>query len=118
MIDGEPVRVLVVHLKSSCVSPLEASGDLTDADDRDCRILQQQVVPFENWVQDRFAATDKVIVLGDFNRNFWHEVHETGPVRTDGSSPHTPLPAGVLAKDFFGEVFDDEPATDHRDASA
>ncbi|WP_165779721.1 hypothetical protein [Mesorhizobium sanjuanii] len=41
-IDGEPVRVLAVHLKSSCVSPLEASGDLTDDQDRDCRILQQR----------------------------------------------------------------------------
>ncbi|MER9102640.1 endonuclease/exonuclease/phosphatase family protein [Mesorhizobium sp. M0848] len=110
-IDGELVRVLVVHLKSSCVSPLEASGDLTDDQDRDCRILQQQIVPFENWVEDRFGGADKVILLGDFNRNFWHEVHETGPVRTDGSSPHTPLPAGVLARDLFGEVFDDDPAT-------
>lgn len=109
-IDGELVRVLVVHLKSSCVSPLEASGNLTDDQDRDCRILQQQIVPFENWVEDQFGATDKVILLGDFNRNFWHEVHETGPVRTDGSSPQTSLPAGVLAKDLFGEVFDDNPA--------
>ena len=110
-IDGELVRVLVVHLKSSCVSPLEASGDLTDDQDRDCRILQQQIVPLENWVEDRFSGTEKVIMLGDFNRNFWHEVLDTGPVRTDGSSPHTPLPLGVLAKDLFGEVFDDTPAS-------
>ncbi|WP_198023137.1 endonuclease/exonuclease/phosphatase family protein [Mesorhizobium sp. LSHC414A00] len=110
-IDGELLRILVVHLKSSCVSPLEASGDLTDGNDRDCRILQQQIVPIERWVEDRFSGADKVILLGDFNRNFWHEVHETGPVRTDGSSPHTPLPAGVLVKDLFGEVFDDDPAS-------
>jgi endonuclease/exonuclease/phosphatase family metal-dependent hydrolase len=110
-IDGELVRVMAVHLKSSCVSPLEAAGDLTDDQDRDCRILQQQVVPLENWVESRFSGTDKIIMLGDFNRNFWHEVHDTGPVRTDGSSPHTPLPNGVLVKDLFGEVFDDEPAS-------
>ncbi|MQU75208.1 hypothetical protein GHK29_11195 [Sinorhizobium medicae] len=90
-IDGELVRILAVHLKSSCVSPLEASGNLSDDQDRDCRLLQQQIVPLETWLED-LASTDKFIVLGDFNRNFWHEVHETGPVRTDGSSPHMPLP--------------------------
>jgi endonuclease/exonuclease/phosphatase family metal-dependent hydrolase len=109
-IEGSLVRILVVHLKSSCVSPLEERGDLTDQEDRDCRILQQQVVPLESWVEDRFAGTDKIIMLGDFNRNFWHEVQNTGPVRTDGSAPHTPLPPGVLAQDLLGEVFDDEPA--------
>lgn len=110
-IDGMLVRFLNVHLKSSCVSPLQDNGDLTDNQDRDCRILQQQVAPLEKWVEERFAGTDKVVMLGDFNRNFWHEVQDTGPVRTDGSSPHTPLPAGVLAKDLFGEVFDEEPAS-------
>lgn len=110
-IDGELVRILAVHLKSSCVSPLEASGNLSDDQDRDCRLLQQQIVPLETWLED-LASTDKFIVLGDFNRNFWHEVHETGPVRTDGSSPHTPLPPpGVLVQDLFGEVFDDTPAS-------
>lgn len=110
-VDGTLIRILVVHLKSSCASPLKASGDLTNDEDRDCRILQQQVLPFEAWVEDRFNATDKVIMLGDFNRNFWHEVQDTGPVRTDGSSPQTPLPAGVLAKNLFGEIFDDAPAS-------
>ncbi len=108
-IDGELVRILAVHLKSSCVSPLEASGNLSDDQDRDCRLLQQQIAPLETWVED-LASTDKFIVLGDFNRNFWHEVHETGPVRTDGSSPHTLLPPDVLVQDLFGEVFDDTPA--------
>lgn len=110
-IDGERVSFLVVHLKSSCVSPLEDSGDLTNDQDRDCRILQQQVVPLEQWVEEKFAGTDKVVMLGDFNRNLWHEVQDTGPVRTDGSSPHMLLPSGVLVRDLFGEVFDEEPAS-------
>lgn len=109
-VDGQLLRVMVVHLKSSCVSPLDASGDLTDDQDRDCRILQQQVVPLEVWVERQFADTQNVVILGDFNRNFWHEVQDTGPVRTDGSSPQGALPGGVLAKDLFGEVFDDAPA--------
>ena len=110
MIDGKPLRVLAVHLKSGCVSPLEASGDLTHDQDRDCRILQQQIVPIEKWVEGQFSGSDKVIMLGDFNRNFWHEREDTGPVRTDGSSPQAPLPNGVLAKNLFAEVFDNDPA--------
>lgn len=121
MIDGEFVRILNVHLKSGCVSPLEVNsagehtGDLTNIDaevkDRNCRILQQQAVPFEAWVEEQSAETDKVVLLGDFNRNFWHEEHTDEVVRTDGSDPVTALPAGVLVKDLFGEVFDEEPAT-------
>ena len=79
MIDGTPLRVLAVHLKSGCVSPLEASGDLTHDQDRDCRILQQQIVPIEKWVEGQFSGSDKVIMLGDFNRNFWHERNYTVP---------------------------------------
>ncbi len=110
-IDGKIIRILVVHMKSSCVSPLEARGDLTAADSRDCKILQQQVIPLEKWVEDQSRGVDKIVILGDFNRNFWHEQHDNGPVRADSSSAKDPLPEGVLVKDLFGEVFDGVPAS-------
>ena len=110
-VDGELVRILAVHMKSSCVTPLARGGrDNLAGDDDDCQILQQQVVPFETWIEEKSADTDRIILLGDFNRNFWHEVHDQGPVRTDGSAPDTPLPAGVKVADFHAEVFDDAPA--------
>lgn len=115
VIDGKRLRVMTVHLKSSCVSPLEATqsnpqkGQLAGGDDN-CVILQQQVGPLEAWIEAK--ATGPTVVLGDFNRNLPHELHafKATEVRTDGSDPKGPLKAGVLSKSLIGEVNDGVPA--------
>lgn len=51
-IDGKPLRIMTVHLKSSCVSPLEDRGKLEGTADA-CKVLQQQVRPLEAWLETR-----------------------------------------------------------------
>lgn len=110
---------MTVHLKSSCVSPLDGRGRLDQDRTNDrftdpCPVLQQQVGPIEAAVEKLAANADQFIVLGDFNRNLWHEANEVEgakPLRSDGSTDLAkPLPAGVKTQSLFKEVFDGEPA--------
>ncbi|QRM45845.1 endonuclease/exonuclease/phosphatase family protein [Rhizobium sp. BG4] len=111
-IDGKLTRFLDVHLKSSCVSPFDNPPDALDGDagpGDPCKVLQQQVVPLEKWIERKSVDTDRVVLLGDFNRNVWHETNETGAVRTDGSDPMAELPPKVRARKLIGEVNDGAP---------
>ncbi len=110
---------MTVHLKSSCVSPLDGRGrldqDRTNERFTDpCPILQRQVAPIEAAVEQLAANAEQFIVLGDFNRNLWHEANElegAKPQRSDGSNDLAkPLPAGVKTQSLYKEVFDGEPA--------
>ena len=107
-IDGTAFRILTVHLKSSCVSPFQDNGILTSGGEN-CPILQQQIDPFEQWVERASAGGTKIVVLGDFNRNFWHELRDQSLVRTDGGSPAGPRPAGILSRSLLKEVVDGVP---------
>jgi hypothetical protein len=108
-LDGKQLRILTVHLKSSCVSPLENRGKL-DGNSVACEILQKQVVPLEAWLEAR-ALGGQTILLGDFNRNLAHEKNTIAEAqtRTDGSDPKIPLRPGVLVRSLFGEVNDGSP---------
>jgi endonuclease/exonuclease/phosphatase family metal-dependent hydrolase len=108
-IDGTRVQVLNVHLKSSCVSPI--GGNPLAGESDDCEVLHDQVAPLETWVEREASLTDKTIILGDFNRNFWHEIADTRPVRTDGSDPEGPIQSGVRVNSLFEEVVDGRPAS-------
>lgn len=114
-IAGKKVRFLTVHPKSSCVSPLEARGKL-DAGvkpDDACSMLQQQVRPLETIWETLGQGVDHFVVLGDFNRNLWHEANAaTGEaVRSDGATDlTTPLPSGVQTRNLLREVNDGAPA--------
>ncbi|WP_312865322.1 endonuclease/exonuclease/phosphatase family protein [Rhizobium leguminosarum] len=111
-IDGKLTRFLDVHLKSGCVSPLDNPPDALEGnagDDDPCIILQQQVVPLEKWIERKSAGTNRVVVLGDFNRNIWHETHEPGKSRTDGSDPKSELPSTVKVRKLIDEVNDGAP---------
>ncbi|PIT06398.1 hypothetical protein TSA1_29760 [Bradyrhizobium nitroreducens] len=110
-IDGKPLRVMTVHLKSSCVSPLEDRGKLDGGGDA-CAILQKQMHPLEDWLEAS-SATMPVVLMGDFNRNLSHEKNSIAKsaVRSDGSDPASPLPAGVLVRSLYGEVNDGAPAS-------
>lgn len=112
-VDGQRLRLLTVHLKSSCVTPIEGNGDsgrgALAGGDSACSFLQRQIKPLEGWIEAKSADTDKFVVLGDFNRNLWHEQHAPSPVRTDGSDPAGPLPAGAKVRSLIGEVNDGVP---------
>jgi len=58
------IRLLAVHLKSSCNSDL-----LSEPRDA-CRQLQQQVPALEDWIDRRARADNAFAVIGDFNRRF------------------------------------------------
>ncbi len=113
-VNGKSVAFLNVHLKSSCVSPLERDaggrGQL-DGPQRDCRTLQRQVAPLEAWIEDAAERHDRIVVLGDFNRDLWHEIEAGRKLapRTDGSDPTTPLPPGARVRLLEAEVNDGEP---------
>ncbi|MCA1510194.1 endonuclease/exonuclease/phosphatase family protein [Bradyrhizobium sp. NBAIM01] len=110
-IDGKPLRVMTVHLKSSCVSPLEDRGKLDGGGDA-CAILQKQVHPLEDWLEAS-SASMPVVLMGDFNRNFSHEKNSIpkSAIRSDGSDSASPLPTGVLVRSLYGEVNDGAPAS-------
>ncbi len=115
-VDGQLVRFLTVHLKSSCVSPLDerreqGRGQL-DSDDPHCQVLQAQVPALESWIEAQSAGVAALVVLGDFNRNLQHEHREaaTTPVRSQGTAldPHR---SGNRVRNLWREVNDGAPAT-------
>ncbi|MBA4342643.1 MAG: exonuclease III [Methylibium sp.] len=113
---GQVVRFMTLHLKSGCVTPLDGRGKLDqDQGPKDpCPALQQQVAPLEAAVEKLGQGADHFVVLGDFNRNLWHDaqaVDGAKPVRSDTSTDlTTPLPVGVKTQNLYREVFDGKPA--------
>lgn len=75
---GVTLRILVVHLKSSChrVS--------LETDTADCKELAAQAPILENWIQKRKEDGKPFLVLGDFNRvlasSMEHEQCKSGAV--------------------------------------
>lgn len=75
IIGGEPLRLMNVHLKSSChrwnLSPVQDQSS-TNKPFRtrfDCRTLDAQLNILESWVEQQAAQGITTIVLGDFNRD-------------------------------------------------
>ncbi len=118
-VDGRRVSFLTVHLKSSCVSPLdgsnpqfpapasEARGQL-DGPNPHCQSLQQQVAPLETWLDGQKA--DALVLLGDFNRNLGHEqsapAEHSARVQGQATEPHGP---GVKVRNLWRELNDGQP---------
>jgi len=114
-VEGKLLRILTLHLKSSCVSPLDdhrpdGRGQL-DGQEPNCAVLQAQVAPLETWLEAQSADVDALVVMGDFNRNLAHEANEPAdaPVRTHGKAtdPHHP---GNRVRNLWREVNDGVPA--------
>lgn len=109
---GQLIRFTNVHLKSSCVSPLDR-GRLDDTNLSACVTLQRQLRPLESVVESSAGGGASFVVLGDFNRNLWHELHEkTGAeaIRSDGERGLIkPMTQGVRSRNLFHEVFDGAP---------
>lgn len=113
---GKRIRFLTVHLKSSCVSPLDRGRlDGNKGPDDPCPILQQQVGPLEEVIEDITKGMDHFVVMGDFNRNLGHEAARVAgaePTRSDGSMDLAqPRAAGVLTRNMLLEVNDSQPAS-------
>lgn len=118
-LQGQVLRFMTLHLKAGCVTPLDGRGKLdqdqgTDRGIKDaCPFLQQQVAPLEAAVERLGDGAAGFVVLGDFNRNLWHDmlgVDGAKPLRSDGSTDlTTPLPAGVKTQNLYREVFDGKP---------
>ena len=88
--EGKTWRFLTVHLKSSCVSPIderaaEGRGQL-DGTEPNCLVLQDQVAPLQAWLKQEATGAAALVFLGDVNRNFSHEAAEAAdrPVRVQG----------------------------------
>jgi endonuclease/exonuclease/phosphatase family metal-dependent hydrolase len=115
-IRGKTIRFLTLHLKSSCVSPLDRGKLDEDKGNGDpCPILQQQVAPLESVFEQMGDKVDHFVVLGDFNRNLWHEQNEVAgakAIRSDGGSDLTkPLNSTVKTQNLFKEINDGLPAS-------
>lgn len=115
-IDGKLVRFLTVHLKSSCVSPLEdprpdGKGQLAGKEPN-CAILQDQLEPLEAWLEQASQGADRMVLLGDFNRNITHEAStpSSEPVRTQGDATDS-YRQGVRSNSLWREVNDGVPPT-------
>jgi len=116
-LDGRRVKVLTLHLKSSCVSPIETSRSVPgrgrlDGDEPNCLVLHDQIAPLEAWIEAQTAQADALVLLGDFNRNLAQEEAEppAAGVRSRGraSDPHEP---GVRIRNLWREVNDGVPAS-------
>ncbi len=113
-ISTKTVRFLTLHLKSGCVSALENDRLDGNAGPNDpCPILQQQVSPIESALEKLGVGVDSFVVLGDFNRNLWHEANlvlGAEAIRSDGETDLTkPRAANVLTRNLLREVNDGTP---------
>lgn len=113
-VGGKRLRVLTVHLKSSCVSPLEnptpdGKGQL-DGNEANCRVLHAQVPALESWVEQQSRGADAVMILGDFNRNLHHEssLPANAIVRMPGQ-PTDPFTPATKVRNLWREVNDQAP---------
>ncbi|WP_406622830.1 endonuclease/exonuclease/phosphatase family protein [Acidovorax sp. SDU_ACID1] len=115
-LNGKNVRFLTVHLKSSCVSPLDRNPRrLDDESVAACAVLQQQVRPLEVAFEKLGQGVDHFVVLGDFNRNLAHELNQVSgaePVRSDQATDlTTPLATGVRTRNLLLEINDGQPVS-------
>jgi hypothetical protein len=110
------VRFMTVHLKSACVSPVDGGRlDGNRGADDACPVLQQQVGPLETAFERMGAGVDGFVVLGDFNRNLWHEqrrIQGAEAVRSDGQVDlATDRPPGVATRNLLLEINDGAPSS-------
>ena len=84
MLDGQPLRLLSVHLKSFCHQ--NDLDNVSPTSNTDCGKLKQQIPILEGWIEERAQEGVALVVLGDFNRRFniagddmWADLDDGGP---------------------------------------
>ncbi len=82
-VNGTPLRLLSVHLKSGCFDqPLSTPSNA-------CTKLADQLPALEQWVDERAARNEPFVILGDFNRRmktgeaFYTELDDAEPPGAD-----------------------------------
>jgi hypothetical protein len=117
---GGQVRLLSVHLKSSCFD------DPLSSDKRDCQKLAAQLPVLEAWIDARSSEHMPAAVLGDFNRRlfgkpeepFWRELDDGDPPDSALWSPTEGQRAacwGGAYPQFIDHLVFNKPATDRVD---
>ena len=114
--NGKSLKVVVLHLKSSCASPIgdekySFTGDLlTSTTNTNCPTLRAQVAPLEQLIHREVTSGQNVIMLGDFNRKIHLELKKgAGSAREDnGTGTGIPLPSDRVRL-LWPEVNDREP---------
>jgi hypothetical protein len=100
-LDGRPVRLLAVHLKSGCFEgPLQSSRKPA------CVSLARQLPVLQAWIAARQAEAVPFLVLGDFNRRL-----KTGDALLSGLEDTAPMlqaTAGHASPCWGGEDFIDQ----------
>lgn len=113
-VDGQLFRFLNVHLKSGCVSPLESTdpngrGQLA-GDSPPCLVLQEQLQPLEVWLEQASQGADRLMLLGDFNRNLAQEAaRPSGEAVRSVGNPADPYRPGVRSNNLWREINDGQP---------
>ncbi len=84
-VDGRPLRLLAVHLKSAChARPLTDETRHPRDDGTEvpaCIQLGKQVKPLREWIEARERERTHFVILGDFNRRFDVVPETIGPQR-------------------------------------
>lgn len=85
LVDGSPLRLMAVHLKSAChARPLtdESRHPRDDGSEAPaCIQLGRQVKPLKEWIDARLREKTPFVILGDFNRRFEVLPETAGPAR-------------------------------------
>jgi endonuclease/exonuclease/phosphatase family metal-dependent hydrolase len=111
-------RLLTLHLKSGCVSALDG-GQLDAAPkarslkgakkDDPCPMLQQQIAPLETVFETLAQGVDHFMVVGDFNRNLWHEMNAPDQaIRANNTDPTSAL-TNTTTNNLYRELNDGVP---------
>lgn len=114
------LRILNVHLKSSCARYSIDAPELSRARDEShrnairegCAILRKQVPYLEHWVEERAAKNDLFILAGDFNRDFGWELKSRLKARLEGSDstdPQSPITYATRIGALLPELSDRDP---------
>jgi exonuclease III len=119
-VNGQQITFLNVHLKSGCANLRDGGGfkgNLLTSEEAACKVLNRQVVPLENWIEDVAARSPLFVVLGDFNRKLHEEKRAkvaNNQVREDGTLPDKPnktdANGSVTTKYLWQEISDGDPS--------
>jgi hypothetical protein len=116
MLDGQPLRLLSVHLKSFCHE--DDLDDVSPGDNTHCGRLKQQIPILESWIEERAQEGVPLVVLGDFNRRFniagddmWRELDDGDPDLAKHTEGLTSACLNAQFPDYIDHIVTDTRAT-------